>query len=132
MGAMESDTREGGLIIATHQICPTCFLEQPEDREPLEYFAGIGVGTVTADDIGSASWETQRFLSFLSTAAAVGALAGAHACHLAEGEHPDWLSNWSFLVEELGGEAQRRLDRLKNASELWRERTKELEKKKDK
>jgi len=109
------------------QICPICELEQP-DREPLAYFAGIGVGPVTAEGIESAFHETSRLIAFLSAAAVVGPLAVAQHCRQQDsGEEPDWLENWDFLLRDLGAEAEHRLQRLRKAAELWRSRVKQQE-----
>src|SRR3954463_6568605 len=110
--------------MAKKQICPTRELEQPEGREPLTYFASIGVGPATADGIDSAFFETQRFISWLAAAAAAGSLAAAHhGCD--NDEEPFWLGNCNFFIEEMAGEAQRRLQRLRKAAELWRTRAKQ-------
>ena|SRR2546426_4862296 len=106
------------------QICPTCELEQPEGREPLAYFAGIGVSPATADSTDCAFHETSRLIAFLSAAASVGPLAAAQHGHDSD-EAPDWLGNWNFLVEELEREAERRLLRLRKVAELWRARAKQ-------
>lgn len=114
--------------MATKQICPTCEGEQPQDREPLPYFAGIGISPVTVDSIECAFHETSRLLSFLSSATVVGPLAVAQHARLNDtSEAPDWLGNWIFLVEELEKEAHQRLERLRKVSELWRTRAKQQE-----
>lgn len=107
---------------APEQICPVCELEQP-DREPLAYFAGVGVSPATAESIDCAFHETSRLIAFLSAAAMVGPLAAAQHCHLYDStDEPGWLGKWLFLVEELEGEAGRRLARLQKVAHLWRAR----------
>jgi hypothetical protein len=110
--------------MAKKQICPTCELEQPESRAPLAYFAGIGVSPATVDSIACAFHETSRLIAFLSAAAVVGALAATQHGHDSD-EDPEWLWNWTFLVEELESEATRRVRRLQKVAELWRTRAKQ-------
>jgi hypothetical protein len=119
--------------MAAHHICPTCELEQPEDREPIAYFASSTGDAIAADDVGNQYEDTSKVLHFL------GALAQAAPCAIAqqaEGSQgqvdADYIMWLSWLAEELTKEAARRLLRVQQAGLLWQRRAKELEQKRGK
>ena len=116
--------------MATHQICPTCSLELPPDRQPLAYFASSTGDAIAEDDVGNQYEDTYKVIHFLGALAHAVPRAIAQEAEGSNGEmDADYVMWLSWLAEELTNEAQRRLLRVQQAGLLWKDRAEEVEKK---
>lgn len=104
----------------SHPICPTCQSDLT-GREELGRLANDGRCPLASDDLSGFYEETARLIRFLGALAEAAPHAAAH--HAAElQESPAWVEYLAWLAEELAEEAVRRLDRLQEAGEIWKNR----------
>ncbi len=102
--------------MAHAQICPTCLLAQPPDREPLAYFAMSRKEPPAADDVAVLYEDTFKVLHFLGALAQAAPQAVAQA---GDDVSQDDLVMWlAWLAEELTEEAARRLRRVLTAGQM--------------
>jgi hypothetical protein len=108
----------------SHGVCPTCWSDiSNKDLKDLSYFVS-DCGPHENDDIMHFYQETSRLVGFLGALAQAGPrAAAAHAAEL--GDTPEWVTDYTWLAEELAGEVERRLLLLQEAGDIWKRRAKQ-------
>jgi len=109
----------------SHPICPNC-QSDVSDRTDLTYFVSNSVSGATNDDVEDLHEETSRLVSFLGALAAAGPLAVAfHFAGIEKARNddpPEWVTDYTWLAEELTKETDRRLNLLRKAGRIWQDR----------
>jgi len=115
--------------IHSQPICPTCQSDL-SDREELAYFVGDAHKPPKNDDLSSLYEETSRLARFLGALAQAGPLAVAfHFNGIRDAQNdymPEWVTDFSWLAEQLTKETERRLWLLKDAGRIWEKRATRL------
>jgi hypothetical protein len=109
----------------SHPICPTC-QNDLTSRKDLAYFVGASEVPPIEDDLGSFYEETSRLVVFLGALAQAGPAAVAfHFAGVEDAKNdytPEWVSDFTWLAEELTKETRRRLQLLQAAGRIWQKR----------
>jgi hypothetical protein len=103
-------------------VCPTCERILPPEQAEIEYFARSRTKALPADEEHTLYEDAHKVLYFLGALAQAAPRAIAHTEEHGGQASEDWVMHLAWLAEELTEEAERRVERLKQAGLMWKDR----------